>query len=168
MPKLIDLTGKKYGRLTVIERSGVRGGQSSWLCKCECGNKKVVIGKNLRRGLTTSCGCYHNELLSVRNTTHGLSKTRIYRIWRDMKNRCFYSKDKHFKDYGGRGITICDEWKNSFESFYKWSDANGYSEKLTIDRIDNDGNYEPSNCRWITMKEQCQNRTKKGQRKNGS
>ena len=97
-----------------------------------------------------------------------MTDSRIYRIWHNMKNRCFYPGDKHFNDYGGRGITVCDEWKNDFKSFHDWSMNNGYSDELTIDRIDNDGNYEPSNCRWITMKEQCKNRSKKGSRKNGS
>lgn len=165
--KLIDLTGQKFGRLTVVERHGVKDGHAAWLCKCDCGNTTVVNGRNLRNGRTTSCGCYHKEILINRSKTHGMSKTRLYRIWHNMKNRCFYTKDKHFNDYGGRGITVCDEWKNDFESFKKWSLSNGYSDELTIDRINNDGNYEPSNCRWVTMKEQCKNRTKKGSRKNG-
>lgn len=168
MPKLIDLTGQKFGRLTVIERYGVRDGHAAWMCECECGNRTVVNGRWLRAGRTTSCGCYHKEMLSERSTSHGMTNSRLYRIWHNMKNRCFYSGDKHFSDYGGRGITVCDEWKNSFEAFHDWAMPNGYADNLTIDRVDNDGNYEPSNCRWITMKEQCKNRTKKGSRKNGS
>lgn len=162
MPKLIDLTGKRFGRLTVIERYGTVDGHAAWKCKCDCGNKTVVNGKWLRAGKTTSCGCYHKELLAKRSKTHGMTKTRLYSIWHDMKNRCFYQKDKSFEDYGGRGITVCEEWKNSFESFRDWSLLNGYSDNLTIDRINNDGNYDPSNCRWVTMKEQCSNRRKRG------
>lgn len=168
MPNLINLTGESFGRLTVIERCGSIDGHAAWLCKCICGNTTVVNGKWLRAGRTTSCGCYHKEMLSKRSKTHGMTNTRLYRIWHDMKNRCFYEKDKHFKDYGGRGITVCAEWKNSFEKFSEWAIKNGYSDTLTIDRINNDGNYEPQNCRWATRKQQCENRAKKGSRNYGN
>ena len=165
--KLIDLTGQRFGRLTVIKRNGSIDHHAAWKCICDCGKVTTVNGKWLRSGKTTSCGCYHNELLAKRSTTHGMSKTRLYRIWHDMKNRCFYEKDKKYSYYGGRGITICNEWKDNFEKFKAWAVANGYKENLTIDRINNNGNYDPSNCRWVTMKEQCKNRAKKGSRKNG-
>lgn len=168
MGSLIDISGQKYERLTVIERHGVKDGHAAWLCKCDCGKTTVVNGRNLRSGRTTSCGCFHNEQLIERSLTHGKTHSRLYSIWHNMLNRCYYERTKCFEYYGGRGITVCDEWKNSFEAFHDWSIENGYSDELTIDRIDVDGNYEPSNCRWITMKEQCKNRSKKGSRKNGS
>lgn len=162
MGSLINMSGQKYGKLYVIKRQGTKGGHVTWLCQCDCGKTTVVNGRNLRNGLTTSCGCFHKEQLIERSRTHGQTKSRLYRIWHNMKNRCFYTNSNCFDDYGGRGIKVCDEWKNSFEKFQDWSMSNGYSDNLTIDRINNDGNYEPSNCRWVSMKEQCSNRRKKG------
>jgi hypothetical protein len=162
MPKPLNLEGMRFGRLLVISRDGTRNGYSTWLCKCDCGNEKVIIGKYLKNGKTQSCGCIHKEQLARRSKTHGMSGKRLYRIWHDMKNRCEYAKDKKFSYYGGRGIKVCNEWSSDFKTFMEWSLENGYKENLTIDRINNDGNYEPSNCRWITMKEQCTNRRKRG------
>lgn len=160
--KPLELSGQRFGRLLVIRREGSRNGRATWYCKCDCGNYKVVIGKNLKNGKTSSCGCLHKELLSKRSKTHGMTGKRLYRIWHDMKNRCEYSKDKKYSYYGGRGIKVCNEWSSNFESFMTWALSNGYNDLLTIDRINNDGNYEPNNCRWITMKEQCSNRRKRG------
>lgn len=164
MGKLKDLTGQRFGRLVVMERaesyiqpSGQK--KTQWRCKCDCGNEIITVGYNLTRGLTTSCGCVRTERLIKMNKTHGKSNHILFSKWEHMKDRCCNPNDKRYKNYGGRGIKICDEWLNSFESFYKWSIENGYEDGLTIDRINVNGNYEPNNCRWTTWNIQCNNRT---------
>lgn len=162
MSKVKDLTGKKFGKLEVIKRMGTdKFKHSTWLCKCDCGKIKIISANNLQKGTTKSCGCLAKELLSKKMTKHNMYGTRIYRIWLRMKNRCNNSNDEHYKNYGNRGIKVCNEWnnnKNGFTNFYNWATNNGYKDDLTIDRINVNGNYEPSNCRWITMFEQQSNK----------
>lgn len=160
MGKFEDLTGKTFNRLTVIKRAEIEKKEVYYLCKCTCGNEKIIRGKDLKYNKIKSCGCLKKEKTTERNTKHGLRHTRIYRIWLLMKNRCLNSKYYLFKNYGGRGITVCNEWKNDFVKFYDWSMANGYKEDLSIDRINVNGNYEPSNCRWTTKLQQQRNTTR--------
>ena len=151
-----DLTGQRFGKLVVVRESHKdRRGEWKWLCKCDCGNETIVYGSHLRNGDTVSCGC----VMRNAKRTHGGSKTRLYSIWQHMKNRCRNQKSDNYKYYGGRGIAYCEEWE-TFECFEKWALENGYSENLTIDRIDPNGNYEPGNCRWITQIEQNKNTRK--------
>lgn len=158
--KFIDLTGQRFGRLLVIERTENLNGNARFRCKCDCGNEIFALSTNLKKkhGATKSCGCFIRELTKKRSTTHGMTNTRIFRTWVGMKHRCEDSKNEH---YGARGIKVCDEWTNDFMSFYNWSMENGYNDSLTIERIDVNGNYEPSNCKWATIKEQNSNKTNK-------
>lgn len=151
----ISIVGKKFGRLFIISHAYTKR-RSFFNCLCDCGKEKVLCGSDIKKG-TKSCGCLAKENMSRVSTTHGGSKEKLFNTWCSMKKRCYNPKHKSYKYYGGRGIIICDEWINSYEVFRCWSLANGYAEKLSIDRKNNDGNYEPSNCRWVTDKVQHNN-----------
>lgn len=162
MGKFIDLTGKKFGRLTVIKRGPNKGTSVYWFCQCDCGAKRIIRGDALKQGKTKSCGCLQKDVARKIRLNSRICKKEHYRlryIYDLMKSRCYYVRNIRYNNYGGRGITVCDEWKNDFKVFYNWAITNGYKENLTIDRIDNNGNYEPSNCRWVDMKTQQNNKS---------
>lgn len=156
--KLIDLTGQRFGKLVVIDRAESRGKQTMWNCLCDCGNKTVAFGGHLKDGHTKSCGCQRKNACGNNFRTHGMSDTHLYYIWYDMKVRCYYRQNNNYHNYGGRGITVCDEWLNSFEAFRDWALQNGYQDGLSIERIDVNGNYCPANCCFITMAKQALNK----------
>lgn len=160
----LDLTGERFGRLIVVKFDSTHTSMPSgkkrtkWLCKCDCGNYVTVMTDNLRRGNTSSCGCISKEKIVERNFKHGKCHTEIYASWERMKSRCNCTANQHYKDYGGRGIAVCEEWNSDFNAFFEWSLNNGWEPGLTIDRIDVNGSYEPSNCRWVTWDVQCNNK----------
>lgn len=152
----MDIIGKTFGRLKVVARvENVTGRKRKYLCLCVCGNTAKVIGGNLRNGNTSSCGCLFREITRSQSITHGKTRTKIYRTWCNMVSRCENSKNDHYYQYGGRGIKICDRWK-TFKNFF--DDMGDIPTGMEIDRIDNNGDYSPSNCRWITHIENCSNK----------
>jgi hypothetical protein len=158
-----DILGKKFGNLLVLKRNGSdSGGHAMWLCICDCGKHTVVRGSHLRSSSTLSCGCEAGSKAKYKysSSKKNIYTRRLYNIWFGMKRRCENVSCKDYRYYGGRGISICEAWKD-FDSFCEWSLNNGYKDNLTIDRIDNDGNYEPSNCRWVTMEVQFKNKRKR-------
>ena len=157
MEKFENLVGKKFGKLTVLKRvENDKYQRTKWLCKCDCGNEVIVSANQLKRGKTKSCGCLRIEMQLKSHTKHGLSKSRIFKIYGGMKKRCYCKTCHNYSIYGGRGIVLCEDWQ-LFENFYKWAINNGYNDNLTIDRIDVNGNYEPNNCRWVTQQIQARN-----------
>lgn len=156
MGRLRDLTGKRFGHWTVLEMDSNRvtyksgGIKVLWICKCDCGNVKTVLAGNLLSEKSTNCGCTGMEKFNKAKKTHGKSRTPLYITWCNMKNRCGNPNYAEYSRYGGRGITICEEWEHDFESFQRWAIENGYKEGLSIDRIDVDKEYSPDNCQWLT------------------
>ncbi len=162
MPRTIDMIGFETGRAVVVKYAGSKDNRSMWECKCECGKNFTTSGKSLRNGFTSSCGCYRaarNARQGKNNGTHNETKTRLYGIWRGIKKRCYIQSDTSYKNYGAKGITMYKEWHESYESFRVWSLKNGYSDDLTIDRIDGKQGYYPDNCRWSDWVVQANNRS---------
>jgi hypothetical protein len=166
MHKFNDLTGKRFNRWTVLSRAGNIDRYAAFLCRCDCGTERIIRGHHLSTGASKSCGCLAIESRSKnmgnlnmkRWKSYKKNHHRLYRIWTDMLRRCLKESRHEYKNYGGMGIIVCPEWKSEFIAFYNWAINNGYSDNLTIDRIDPFGNYDPENCRWITNKEQQRNR----------
>jgi hypothetical protein len=154
-----DLTGNKFGRWTVVRMLDERiRKQTSCLCRCECGNESRVIATRMRNGTSRSCGCLNIEIVKSAKSTHGLSSTNLFGTWANLKDRCLNSESRSYKNYGGRCITVCDEWIESSQNFMEWALSNGYAKGLSLDRINNDGPYAPENCRWTTARAQLNNR----------
>lgn len=159
-----DFINKKYGRLLVISYDAKKGNNHYVNCRCECGNTKSIRLSRLKSGETQSCGCIRIEnlekLRQINNIEkHGKSKEKLYNVYRNIKYRCYNSNCHIYKNYGGKGVKVCDDWLNDFMSFYNWAHSNGYQEGLSIDRIDVNGDYEPSNCRWSDNTTQANNRS---------
>jgi len=158
-PVYADLSGMKFGRLTALRTEmRAKGKHTRWRCVCECGAEVVTTVQRLRGSVAKSCGCLRVDTLRATATTHGQTGTRLHRIWKGMLSRTRNPSRRSHRDYGGRGVTVCDDWSADFSAFQEWALANGYASDLSIDRVNNDENYEPSNCRWATPKEQAANR----------
>lgn len=148
----------KINGITILTRAPNNGKKTMYYCLCHCGNLFKASQSDLHSKHTTSCGCIQHYNRGKATLTHGQSDTKLYYVYKTMRNRCYNKQVNSYKNYGGRGIAVCDEWKDDFQAFYKWAMSHGYKEGLQIDRINNDGNYEPNNCRWVTRKRNCNNR----------
>lgn len=158
MSTLIDITGNKYGMLTVIRRAeNAPKGITRWECQCDCGNIVIVRGRNLKNGAVKSCGCL-KSVANKKRSRHNMTGTRLYQAWANIKQRCYHENNPWYKFYGARGIKMCDIWRESFEAFAEWALSNGYQDDLTIERINNDRGYEPNNCKWIGLGAQANNK----------
>lgn len=161
MAQFLDLTGQRFGRLTVQELvqrdSAANGYVTKWKCRCDCGGTTITRTACLRNGTTRSCGCLRSELSAARKRVHNGKGTRLYAIWKGICSRCHNTHRSCYDRYGGRGISMCDEWRD-FATFREWAHANGYNDKLSIDRIDNNGGYTPENCRWVDDYAQAHNK----------
>jgi hypothetical protein len=166
MPAPIDLTGHKYGRITVVQENQPTTYPRKWVCSCECGTTKIILGSSLRSGLTQSCGCLNKEILSAKGTVHGDHGSRLYSIWHNMKQRCENPSNDGYRYYGSLGVEVCADWKD-YNTFMTWANSSGYSPTLTLDRIDGSKNYCPSNCRWETETIQARNQKKRGTNTSG-
>lgn len=164
MSSLVDLTGQKFGRLVVLGRGTQKyKGNAFWRCQCDCGSVVDVASNHLRSGRVQSCGCLGRENSAKSHTTHGGSHTRLYGVWACMISRCYTPSNTSYQRYGAKGVKVCDEWRKDFAAFQNWAMSNGYDEtakrgECTIDRIDVYGNYEPNNCRWVSMSAQNKNK----------
>ena len=156
MPKIIDMTGQVFGKLYVLSRVPATG-QARWLCNCSCGEQTIQAGYDLRKGLIVSCGCTRREKLAVGLfTTHGMTRTKEYIAWLNMRNRCYRTNSRDYERYGAKGIIVCDAWRDSFESFFL--DMGKCPEGYSLDRVDSSANYESSNCRWASLETQANNK----------
>lgn len=158
MGKRVDLTGKRFGRWTVVSESNLRdcNGNIMWNCKCDCGRQKTVSGNSLRKGCSTSCGCYNHDVIT--KFGGAVYKEKLHSVWASMKSRCNCESDKSYRNYGGRGITVCKEWEHDYHAFKAWALENGYKPGMWIDRVDNNKGYSPKNCAFKTPKEQQRNK----------